>query len=623
MISAIILFSTLSGARAIVGYDCGADGNHLNRLSITSIDLLDVGDCEGLKAPTIKTVATKIQVLEVHDFGSEVVNTCRVEVVRQITHCGALFSHASVVHNGLAQYTVDITRDECEIMHKLKIYEYAPEKVIRGLKVNETSSHPVVFAGSVSDAWCSGGSLTDTFGSWDNVVAQGILTVHLESYTAPVNMVKKQIILKSGRRCDYGSLECKDMDHGNAFWRATIESQCGSDKYYSVLFTGNGTKIIDEEDNSLTFAFEDQGRAFALRTTSMVPACSLHFHATEHPKLFVYEPAVTFIQMGKRLDAVENLDMFAYINSKFVYVSDHFRNQIKQLYQDIRFHRCRLEAEIFRNTQALSYSRPDEVAFNVMKGPGFTAIIAGEVLHIVKCTPVDVVVRQSKNCYNQLPVSWNNEPYFLAPKTRVLMKQGAKITCNKLVPPMFLIDNVWYRISPRMVETAAPIQLQSDSKITWKYREPKSLAVAGIYAVEELNRLRDYLLFPHEKFSGLNKIERAIAGDKTELKDTQVLSIMDVEYKAQNIVHTIRNVRWDKFMKFGTFSAGVISAVVVLSVIKLIFYVVIRAFILKQIFGVVLLAAISGCLTKLLVCLAGGMNNMEKWTTINYTKKCH
>lgn len=60
-----------------------------------------------------------------------------------------------------------------------------------------------------------------------------------------------------------------------------------------------------------------------------------------------------------------NLDIFAYMNSKFIYVERHLKTQITQLYQAIIDHKCRMEAQVIRN--ALVQTEQDLVALHYAK----------------------------------------------------------------------------------------------------------------------------------------------------------------------------------------------------------------------------------------------------------------
>ena len=39
---------------------------------------------------------------------------------------------------------------------------------------------------------------------------------------------------------------------------------------------------------------------------------------------------------------------------------------------------------------------PDEFAYHLMKGPGYMSVIVGEVVHIIKCIPVEVKYRKTQ-----------------------------------------------------------------------------------------------------------------------------------------------------------------------------------------------------------------------------------
>jgi len=52
---------------------------------------------------------------------------------------------------------------------------------------------------------------------------------------------------------------------------------------------------------------------------------------------------------------------------------------------------------------------PDEMVFQIMKTPGYIvhiAVMAEEVIHLIKCIPIDCRVRQDTECHNELPVTY-------------------------------------------------------------------------------------------------------------------------------------------------------------------------------------------------------------------------
>ena len=51
---------------------------------------------------------------------------------------------------------------------------------------------------------------------------------------------------------------------------------------------------------------------------------------------------------------VQNMDLFTYINSKFVYIDRHIRNEVNKLYHDVLTQKCKLEQQVFKNTSILA-----------------------------------------------------------------------------------------------------------------------------------------------------------------------------------------------------------------------------------------------------------------------------
>ena len=114
------------------------------------------------------------------------------------------------------------------------------------------------------------------------------------------------------------------------------------------------------------------------------------------------------------------MDIFTYVNSKFIYVEIHIRTEISRLYHDVLTQRCILEQQVYKNTLTLATQSPDEFAYHLMKGPGYMSVIAGETVYIVKCIPVDVKYRKTEKFYLELPTFGGNQSFFLSLRTHIL-----------------------------------------------------------------------------------------------------------------------------------------------------------------------------------------------------------
>ena len=163
------------------------------------------------------------------------------------------------------------------------------------------------------------------------------------------------------------------------------------------------------------------------------------------------------------------MTIFTYVNSKFIYVERHIRTEVNRLYHDVLTQRCILEQQVFRNTSTLATQSPDKCAYHLMKGSGYVSVIAGEVVNIVKCIPVEVKYRKTEECYLQLPIFRGNQPFFLSPRTHILTKSGIQTNCNSFLPLIYLFGETWYKLLPNPVESIAPTIVKPLTKATWKY----------------------------------------------------------------------------------------------------------------------------------------------------------
>ncbi|XP_072766924.1 uncharacterized protein [Anoplolepis gracilipes] len=263
--------------------------------------------------------------------------------------------------------------------------------------------------------------------------------------------------------------------------------------------------------------------------------------------------------------------------------------------------KCALERQVLQNALSLASISPDKMAHRIMKSPGYTAITSGEVIHLIKCVPVECRIRQTKTCYSELPVTYQNHSLFLQPRSKILTKTGTPRDCNELLPVTYKILNTWYKLSPKPSESVAPPTIQPLTTPTWKYISPTSLATSGIYSDEDLDRLRDHIMFPMEKPSMLNTIARGAMGQEIPAGSISLLTLLDEETMNQ-IAESAGARLWKAFVTFGSASAGVLAIFMTIRFIKLIVDTIIHGFALHSIYGwsLHLLGAVWTSITNLL-----------------------
>ena len=163
---------------------------------------------------------------------------------------------------------------------------------------------------------------------------------------------------------------------------------------------------------------------------------------------------------------------------------------MKQLYKDVLTQKCKLEKQTLKNSLSIAFQSPDEFAYDLMKGPGYMAVVAGEVVHIIKCVLVEIKMEHGESCYAELQVFRNNKTYFLTSRTHILKTQGTQIPCNRMLPSQYYVGNKWYKILPLPTTAEKPTIIKPMTAPTWEYVNSSKLATNGIYIEQELAQIR-------------------------------------------------------------------------------------------------------------------------------------
>lgn len=590
----IIAFPVL--ANCLTGYNCGGDG-----LNVTTLSLLSVGQCD-VENIEPDEAGVYVQLLQVSDYAKTRAVQCRVEIDRTIYYCG-MHSHISLVSNSRKQYVQELGRDACRRTHETGSLTIATS-VIDRIAGNSTNFRSVTLAGKAGiDGTCRGAQYTDGYGAWDNVVVQATLRITLRDLEVSVKRSTNELMLPSGTRCSANARTCQDFDGAETYWTALLTDSCHFDNY-DILYEGNAVRLSPRanQTSEVIYTVTTGDTTFALTRTSELNLCGYKLLRTEHPKLLILETSRGRTFKIRTKIAVDNLDIFSYVNSKFVYVEKHVKTQLTRMYRDIMEQKCALEQQILRNALSLSSIAPDEMAYRIMKMPGYTAVTTGEVIHLIKCVPVECRIRHTEECHDELPVTYKNESYFLLPRSRILVKKGTSRECNDLLPAMYEIDGIWFRFTNRPLETLPPPVIQPLTQPGWRYVSPDALATSGIYTEEDLNRLKNHIMFPVEKPAMLNTIAHGAMGGRVPAGAISLSNLLD-EPTLDRIAEGAGRKLWQGFISFGSASAGVLAIFVIIRTIKLVIDTAIHGYALHSIYGwsIHLLGAIWSSVTNLLL----------------------
>lgn len=107
-------------------------------------------------------------------------------------------------------------------------------------------------------------------------------------------------------------------------------------------------------------------------------------------------------------------------------------------------------------------------------------------MYIVKSVPILTKLRYDDLCYQELPVTYNNQHAFVTPTTHLLVPDGTEVPCKSLLHPRFQIGNQWYIRTPDLIAVEPPKKLDPNVNINWEYKPFLGLSAGGLYSVKQL-----------------------------------------------------------------------------------------------------------------------------------------
>lgn len=604
----ILLFLSMMFGRtnALVGYDCSGE-----RLNVTTVSLTEVGKCAEFQ-DQVNVTSQRIQLIQLSDYDTTHVMHCKIIIDRTVRYCGVSGAANYDVAYGCKVYVYEPSWEQCNALHKFN------RTTIWGLETGVIAQNSTTYielnpAGWTSnDGYCGGAHWDDAYGSWDSVYVRAKLQIQLRDYRATVKLNEGKIVLESGTRCNLKDGKCIDPILGHTFYDSNPRTDCGS--HYRSIAVTFANKTVSQTNDKVVYVAEMKELAFALTRGRVTEICGVYVYRTEHEKLLIAElNGSDDRRLVLRGISEEDVNIATYLNSKMVHLNYHWERQMTMMYADILRQECELERKVLEQSLILATVAPDEMAKAIMKEPGYMAVIAGEVAHLVRCIPVEVAIRHVEECYQELAVQRGNDTFFLSARTRILRKTGTQIPCSPIIPQMFDLGGNWYKIAPKPVAVLPPNTLKPTTTKDWVFEVLIWLARGGVYTIDEVNRMIERIMFPMERDATLSNLASGVTGHHVVPQGTNYIALFEGE-GLNMLAKSILDRAWGGFISFGTASAGVLGLFLCIRAVKLIIDTAIHGFALHRVYGfsLYLLGAIWDSVTNLLLHLGRYSTERER-----------
>ncbi|KAL7296790.1 hypothetical protein TKK_0010193 [Trichogramma kaykai] len=469
-----------------------------------------------------------------------------------------MHSHTSAVLFGEIEYFKEITKDECEGIQLTGTFNGFGLSLMH-LERNSTTTKSVILAGKLDkDSHCeSGANYDDPYGTFTDVLVAGYVSIGIYDYDIKLNLESDKVFMQDGTPCNAKARYCISGEGGKVFWDALPEQICGANMY-TVLYEGFITKVSDPENKNVMCLLDTKELSFALLKTYEETICGITFIKTEVARFLIIKNPRSNHLIQKQEVAAANVDIFAFINAKALFLEKNLKKQMKEMYEMLVLQRCKLERKVIENTLAIATLQLSELAYQILGERGVMAVPAGECVHFVTCLRVNLEIQKTNDCYNEIPVLHGNETLFLAPRSRILIAHGRKITCNSRMPPMFKLGNIWYRMMPELIDAPTPAIIEPQSQTDWKYASTDALATGGVYSEKDQKKYRDLIVFPLERPSVLDQVAMTVSCRQSSKDGITIAGFLD-EAMLEKIANNTWSRIYSSFLSFGTVSAGIIG----------------------------------------------------------------
>lgn len=257
---------------------------------------------------------------------------------------------------------------------------------------------------------------------------------------------------------------------------------------------------------------------------------------------------------------------------------------MKNVYKTLSIEICELERNHLKTLQTLALISPTSFAYQYMNSPGYTAVSAGEVIHIIKCHPVPIAPRADPDCTIEHPVLYANRSFYVTPRSHILQKAGTPAPCTDVLAPEYNIQGRWFRSQKGMVPTVPPKTLSPKDPLKWEGLDLGNVMLAGIYTSEQMERVRHQIMYPQERKAINEKFAGAINGDSISHTSLNYDILISKEgLKSQ--FHEWWLETWGWFRWFGECGSIVFSFYIIGLIIKFILNTVFRLKALHELFG--------------------------------------
>lgn len=571
----------------IIGFDCADfDSDH------TIISLLHEESCS-LHSDNYTTESVHVRVLQKKVYEAKHYIQCLVNYDVTINYCGRMSD------TFIKRYTFvdEISHQSCRAIHQTQFYQDPRKDWLKITIINNKGYYNGIVAGSLKGDSCEGTTYVDREGvTHSRVYVHQEIRILINEGTGDINTQDKILILASGVRCDAMKGTCFDPVWGVTFWSMNVPNEyCRKTDSIFTIFEGMVNKTTEVKNNltKISYYSNDDDRMFFIEAIRPISICNIPGFISQHPDIYITEDVKTsfFFKRDKKF-SIKNIDTLILHGFQLSLIYNDLSQQMTKLYETIQYQKCISDSKLIAATLSLAKYDPESLGLSIFgANSGFMTKISGEAAYIVKCKPKSVKIRKTPLCYSEIPVTYNNESYFLTPRSRLLVKVGTQLSCDDFFRPMFYVNKQWFtRHNGNFIQAISPIMMKIEKFHDWKINSLTGIAHKGIYSSEDIQNYKKSINEPLSQKALETNFYQAIKGESDlnpAFKIGNIITVNDIGdvFNVSDWSKRVLASAYESLILLGHHFSAFIALFIILTVLKSIIEWGVSSYLLYKVFG--------------------------------------
>lgn len=569
-------------------FDCAGPDNQKRTVSLIS-------GAECMRESKVSNTSTiDVQILQSQEYESKDVVQCMISYDVMIQHCGHWYQGRNDFIKKY-NYIYEPTRDQCRQIIKSQHYvDVKNSKVAITLKHGQGSFRGFV-AGSSKPGDCTGTEYIDHLAEkHDNVFVHAEIKIAVKESSAHINIRDHSLSLSTGKKCQFTEGNCFDQLNGYSFWELGLNSYECNQKSLFVIYKGTVNKTVEtlaDGSSKTSYYSVSDGQLFYIEATAETHVCGYAGFTTQHPKIFLTEIMETHHQFFfNNAYSAKNIDGLIIQGMQLSLLYNNVGVQMSKMYDSIQYSKCLTDQKLIATSLSVAKLDPTSLGLVMHGKPGYFTKISGEVAYIIQCRPVEVTLRSTDVCYNEIPIYYNNEKMFITPRSHIITNVGTILDCKDFLIPAYKINNIWFSLqNNRLNPIKTPIDMEITKPEEWLFKPIENLANQFIYSPQDIRKYRESINNPLSQEAIRLNQQNEISGKFQTTGSTGSVAYFvthDLIDKIQErFFEDSFNYLSIKFTSLGNVVSAMFGIFMIFKAIKFIINLLFNSFLLHDIFG--------------------------------------